>query len=119
MLASDFQLQGIVENCCNPECFGVFCVYTTFNVGEFYLTITTGITTGKHPKIPGPAMLHVHQDENEFYYFGQTLIEFEKDIDGIIALGADREKAIVDGLGRSFPIATVLACTKHVEKNCA
>ena len=63
-------------------------------------------------------MLHVHQDENQFYYFGQTLIEFEKDIDGIIALGADREKAIVNGLGRSLPIATVLACTRHVEKNC-
>ena len=60
VLASDFQLQGIVENCCNPESFGVLCVDTTFNVGEFYLTTTTfenrklfEITTGKYPKIPG------------------------------------------------------------------
>ncbi len=37
------------------------------------------------------AMIHIHQDENQFYYFGQTLIELEKDIDGIIALGADRK----------------------------
>ncbi len=54
-----------------------------------------------------------------FINFGQTLIELEKDIDGGIALGADREKAMVNGLGRSLPVATVLACTRHVENNCA
>jgi hypothetical protein len=126
VLASDFQLKEIVDNCCNPDSFGIFCVDTTFNIGEFYLTTTTfehrkliETTTGQHPKMPGPAIIHIHQDENQFYYFGQTLIELEKDIDGIIALRADREKAMVNGLGRTLPVATVLACMRHVKNNCA
>ncbi len=54
--------------------FGIFCVDTTLNIGEFYLTTMTfehrkliETTTGQHPKMPGPAMIHIHQDENQFY----------------------------------------------------
>ena len=113
VIASDFQLQGIFENCCNTESSGIFCIDTTFNFGEFYLTTTP---------FKQPAMIHIHQDENQFYYCSQTLTELEKDIDHIIAWGggvADRERAMVNGLGGCLPVATVLACTRHVEHNCA
>ncbi|MCG8621955.1 MAG: hypothetical protein MJE68_08185 [Proteobacteria bacterium] len=45
--------------------FGVLTVDTTFNLGEFYVTIVTypqlmlqDVGTGKHPAMVGPVLIH-------------------------------------------------------------
>ena len=79
----------IVENCCNPDSASVLSIDTTFNVGQFYVTSTTyqnptfiNQHTGKFVNVPGPALFHVCQDEPQFLFFCNTLLEanyeFEK-----------------------------------------
>ena len=71
--ASKRLLEDVVNNCCNPEEFGVFAIDTTYNVGDFYVTSTVyphikleSRSTGTAPYLPGPAMLHIKQDESQF-----------------------------------------------------
>ena len=71
VIASKGLLEDVVNNCCNPEKFGVFSIDTTYNVGDFYVTSTAyphiklqSRSAGSAPFLPGPAMLHVKQDES-------------------------------------------------------
>lgn len=82
VVASKGLLEDVVNNYCNQEKFGVFSNDTTYNVGDFYVTSTVyphikleSWSTGTGPYLPGPAMLHVKQDESRFVYFGHTLTE--------------------------------------------
>ena len=124
VIASKGLLEDVVNNCCNPEKFGVFSIDTTYNVGDFYVTSTVyphikleSRSTGTTPYLPGPAMLHVKQDESQFVYFGHTLIEKQPRMDGVLFIGLDRSKAQENGLARVFPVSRFLPCTKHVRDN--
>ena len=75
VIASKGLLEDVVNNCCNPEKFGVFSIDTTYNVGDFYVTSTVyphiklaSRSTGTAPYLPSPAILHVKQDESQFVY---------------------------------------------------
>ena len=124
VIASKGLLEDVVNNCCNPEKFGVFSIDTTYNVGDFYVTSTVyphikleSRSTGAAPYLPGPAMLHVKQDESQFVYFGHTLIEKQPGMDGVLFIGLDRSKAQENGLARVFHVSRFLPCTKHVRDN--
>ena len=100
VIASKGLLEDIVNNCCNPEKFGVFSIDTTYNVGDFYVTSTAyphmklqSLATGAAPYLPGPAMLHIKQDESQFVYFAHTLIEKQPRMDGVLFIGLDHSKA--------------------------
>ena len=75
------------------------------------------LATGAAPYLPGPAMLHVKQDESQFVYFGHTLIEKQPRMDGVLFIGLDRSKAQENGLARVFHVSRFLPCTKHVKDN--
>ena len=74
-------------------------------------------STGTAPYLPGPAILHVKQEENQFVYFGHTLIEKQPKIDGVLFIGLDHNKAQENGLARVFPISRFLSCIKLVRDN--
>ena len=85
----EWQMAEIVENCCQPDSASVLSIDTTFNVGQFYITSTTyqnpkfiNQRTGKFVNVTGPALFHVRQDETQFLFFCNTLLEanyeFEK-----------------------------------------
>lgn len=57
-------------------------------------------STGTAPNLPGPAMLHVKEDESQLVYFGHTLIEKQPRMDSVLSIGLDCSKAQENGLGR-------------------
>ena len=62
-------------------------------------------------------MIHTDKGSEAFRYFFSTLKGPNRDIENILFVGCDRQKAIVNGLSSELPIAQFLACTKHVKDN--
>ena len=69
VLASDHQLQNVVRFCTNPGAQSVFGIDPTFNLGKFYVTLTTFTysqvvdkTTGVSPTFIGPIFVHTEKN---------------------------------------------------------
>ena len=124
VLATKSQLEDLVKFCCNPEEFSVFSVDVTYDIGEFFVTTTTykhlmlvDRKSGSSPTLPGPFMIHTNEAADDFHYFASTLKEQRREVDNILFVGSDRQKALENGLSAQLPIAHFLACTKHVQDN--
>ena len=64
-LAMDLQLQNLVRFCTNPGAICVMKIDPTFNLGKFYVTMTTftyshvmNKSTSKSPTFFGPMFVH-------------------------------------------------------------
>jgi len=76
ILASRQQLDSLVAFCCQPNDFVVFGVDATFELGDFYVTLTTYLNpllhnprSGKSPVFLGPAFIHMQRRFEEYYTF--------------------------------------------------
>ena len=123
-LASKSQLEDVVKFCCNPEEFSIFGVDVTYEIGDFFVTTTSykhlmviDKESGCHPTFPRPFMIHTNESADDFHYFASTLKERNWDIENILFVGSDRQKAIENGISAQLPNAHFLACSKHVEDN--
>ena len=65
----DWQLNDMERFLANNHCFGILSVDTTYNLGDFYVTLTTyphlmlqDVNTGKHPTMVGPVLVHQQTD---------------------------------------------------------
>ena len=119
----DWQMAEIVENCCKSDSTSVLSIDTTFNVGKFYVTSTTyqnkkfvNERTGKYVNLPGPALFHVRQDEAQFLFFCNTLLEVDYGFEKVRFVGGDRDKA-QKGFLKPLKGVSYLPCKKHIEDN--
>ena len=119
----DWQMAEIVENCCQPDSTCVLSIDTTFNVGQFYVTSTTyqnakfvNQRTGKLANLPGPALFHVRQDESQFLFFSNNLLEANYAFEKVRFVGGDRDKG-QKGFLKPLKGVTYLPCKKHIEDN--
>ena len=120
VLTTKAQLVDVVKFCCNPDKYSIFGIDFTYDIGPFFVTTTTyrhlmlhDIDSGTHPNFPGPMMIHTDEGALAFHYFVSTLKGLNRDIENILFIGCERQKAIVKGLSQ----AKFLACAKHVQDN--
>ena len=126
VLASDRQVQDVKRFCANTtNTFSVLSIDTTFNIGDFYVTPTTyrhllleDRRTGKPPLLLGPTLIHTRKNSDTFSYFGATITGLDNGTKNIRFVGSDREDAVEKGMSPYLPIATWLACKRHVEEDC-
>ena len=81
VLASDCQLEELVQFCTDPQEFSVFYADPTFNIFEdnISLTVTTYInlklenrTTNQPPVFIGPLLMHQHEDWKTYSRFANS-----------------------------------------------
>ena len=65
--------------------------------------------TGSSPTFPGPVIIHTNETADDFHYFASTLKEQRREVDNILFIGSDRQKAIENGLSAQLPIAHFLS----------
>ena len=126
VLASDRQVQDVKRFCANTtENFSVLSIDITFNIGDFYVTPTTyrhllldDRRTENPPLLLGPTLIHTRKDSDTFSYFGATLTGLENGTRNIRFIGSDREDAVEKGMSPYLPVATWLACKRHVVEDC-
>lgn len=105
VLALDDQLKNVVRFCTNPRASSVFGIDPTFNLGKFYVTLTTftytqvtNKATNVSPTFFGPMFVHTEKSYESYYQFFSTLVKLETRIVDIVAVGTDGEAAIVQAL---------------------
>lgn len=126
ILATNRQLDDLKRFCTNPNDFCIFGVDPTFNIFEenVSLTVTTyrnlrlhNKTTNTPPVFIGPLLMHQHKDWKTYARFGNFLTTECSELEGLLACGTDGERALIDGLKRSFRYALFLRCFLHFRDN--
>lgn len=103
IVASKAQLENIVTFCCQRSSFSILGVDATFELGDFYVTLTTyrnlflrSQRTNKMPVLLGPAFIHVERRYLDYQSFYTTLLKLEPRVSNLQAYGTDGEAALVD-----------------------
>ena len=125
VIATDAQLQNVVRFCTNqgPHC--ILGIDPTFNLGKFYVTITTFVYTHvvkkgtmEAPTFFGPMFIHTEKNFESYHYFFSTLLKMEPKLANIIAVGTDGEQAITKALRAVFGERFIhLRCFIHMKDN--
>lgn len=103
VLATDQQLVD-VERFCTSKTSGkssVFGIDPTFNLGDFYVTVTTYENllvvcrkTGKHPVFIGPLFVHQKRTYETYFHFASELLKYRKAFASLNAIGTDGEEQL-------------------------
>ena len=123
VLASEKQLKDLEVFCTNPEKYSVFCIDSTYNVGNFYVTNTCfqnfkivhadGKYRGRHPYEIGPTFVHTERGTNNFVGFFSSLVRMNPCLKNIQAIGSDGDEAVMNSILICFQDAKNLLCSAH------
>ena len=123
LLASKQQLLDVQRFCTNPKEFCILGVDATFNVGQYYLTLTTyrnlmlSNKTGAHPVFLGPALIHQRRLFDSYFQLPSGMLKYCPDLKNLLAYGSDGEKNITDSFDTCFSGAKHLLCDLHMKDN--
>ena len=125
VLTTDAQLANIQRFCNVPGEACVLGIDPTFNLGKFYVTVTTytylhveNRISHLSPTFFRPMFVHTEKTYEAYYHFFFTLLKLEPRIRDIIAVGTDGEQAIVKSLEALFPDSLIhLRCFVHMRDN--
>ena len=125
-LATDQQLSDIERFCCNRGSTNssVFGIDPTFNLGDFYVTVTTyenlmlkSRLTGSHPVFIGPMFVHQRRTYETYFHFASEILKHRKALASLNAIGTDGEEQLSSAFGTVFPGAVKLLCVVHKRDN--
>lgn len=126
VLASDQQLYDLERFCANDQSHrsSVFGIDPTFNLGDFYVTVTTyenllitNKITNRHPVFVGPMLIHQRRTYESYFHFAAELVKYRKPLSSLKAIGTDGEEQLSNAFGAVFPGAVRLLCSLHKRDN--
>ena len=121
----DIQLSDLARFCTNPGAFCVLGIDPTFNLGKFYVTITTytylhivNKVTNIAPAFVGPVFVHTEKSYEAYYHFFSTILKLEPSLSALRAIGTDGEQALVKAATAVFSSNLIhLRCFIHMKDN--
>ena len=123
VLASNRQLKDLEHFCTTKDEFSILGIDSTFNLGDFSVTITTyqhlhfrDRKTGKSPIMLGPMLVHQRKDTQSYFFLASSLVRLNPNTKHLKAIGTDGEKEIVEGFPVQFPNVKYLFCFRHISK---
>ena len=124
---TDYQIQSIVNFCCNDTGEYNSLLYTdiTFQLGPFYLLLITYLNTTLYykntercPVMIGPMMLCMIKDKNTYLTLFQKIVSSIPGIKQYLqGYATDSEAALRNALAHEFPNSLAFICTIHAKKN--
>ena len=122
VLVSNWTLNDLDRFCTSPHCT-ILCVDPTFSLGDFDVTVTTyrhlmlHNSSGKHPVMMGPLMIHKQKKFESYHFFASSLVGLKPSLRHLRAFGTDGEKAISKAMHVVFDEAVHLRCFLHFKGN--
>lgn len=126
ILATDRQLADVERFCTSRASTksSVFGIDPTFNLGDFYVTVTTYENlkvvcrkTGKHPVFIGPLFVHQKRTYETYFHFASELLKYRKAFASLNAIGTDGEEQLSSAFEAIFPHSVKLLCSVHKRDN--
>ena len=125
VMCTDYQLNDIQRFCTDPACFVPLSVDPTFNLGDFSVTVTSfrnlllkNQTTGKHPVMIGPMLVHRRKLFSSYHFFASSLVSLKPSLCDLKAFGTDGEECLYNAFGTQFSHACHVRCFLHFRDNC-
>ena len=121
-VASQRQVEDIVQFCCQESGAAVLGVDTTFNLCNLWVTDSCYRNarivnaTGNHPVFLGPLMFHFTKDESTFTRFALEMMALNASISRVKKIGVDMEEAIFNGINAVIPNSQALYCIRHLKQ---
>ncbi len=123
ILATDSQLKNLVRFCTSPGASCILGIDPTFNLGKFYVTVTTFIYThvvnkgtNKSPTFFGPMFVATEKTYESYFFFFSSLLKLEPKLSNVVAFGTDGEQAIVKAVKATFHDKIIhLRCFIHMK----
>lgn len=122
-MATNQQLEDVKRFCTNPKQFCVLGVDATFNIGDYYLTLTTyrnlmlSTKKGTHPVFIGPALIHQRRLFDSYFSLPSNMLKYCPELQRLIVYGSDGEKNITDSFDTCFSFSKHLLCDIHMKDN--
>lgn len=122
-LATKQQLTDIERFCTNTDHFSALGVDATFNVGKYFLTLTTYkhlmLETKKktNPVFLGPALIHQRRLFDSYFTLPSSMIKYNPNLQGLLVYGSDGEKNLSDAFDSCFTKSKHLLCDIHMKDN--
>lgn len=125
IVAFDQQLNDVARFCTNPVHFSVLGIDPTFNLGQFFVTVTTYKhlmlklkRSDEHPIFVGPCFIHMLQTTQSYHGFLSYLIGKKPVLRELKAYGSDGELPLLNALVATYPPPTIgLRCFIHMKDN--
>lgn len=123
VLAFDWQLDDIVRFCTNPAAFSILGVDATYNIGNFFVTLTTynhlllKTKEGNHPVMPGPVLIHQRKLFSSYYLLPSTMVKLNKNCKNVLVIGSDDEQNLYEPFKSVMDGAHHLLCDLHMKDN--
>ena len=122
-MASDQQLHDIEKFCTDNKNFSVLGVDTTFNIGKYYLTVTTyrnlmlETPEGVEPVMIGPLLLHQRKTYESYFNLPSSMVQACPNIKNVRVFGTDGDANLYTCFHDCFLSARHLLCDIHMMDN--
>ena len=122
-LANLRQLKDVERFCTQPQSFSVLGVDPTFNIGNFYVTVTTYrylmlyTNKGVHPVMIGPILIHHKKGFDSYFQLPSGMVRYDKELVNIKCFGTDGEVNVSEALQSVFTGGYHLLCDIHMRDN--
>ena len=122
-LANNRQLNDLERFCTNPDGFSILGIDTTFNIGQYYVTISTYrnmlMLTEKHvePVMVGPILIHQKKSFDSYFKLTSSIIQEKPSMKDLKVFGTDGDVCLSQACEASFSKAEHLLCDIHMYDN--
>ncbi|XP_070564098.1 uncharacterized protein [Ptychodera flava] len=121
-LTTDIQLEEVEKFCTNSANFGILGVDSTFNIGNFYVTLTTykhllleHKTKGYEPVMIGPTIIHQTRVFDSYYILPSFMIKHKPSLSDVLCYATDGDVNLSNAFKICMPYAHHLQCDRHMK----
>ena len=125
VLSTNSQLFDIERFCTDPVAFTPLSVDTTFDLGDFSVTVTSyrnlllkNRTTCHNPVMIGPMLVHRRKLFSSYHFLASSLVSLKPSISQLQAFGTDGEENLFGAFSSQYSLAKHLRCFLHFRDNC-
>ena len=122
-VASNQQLEDVSRFCTKPSNFCILGIDPTYNIGPFYVTVTTfrhlmfETNDGVHPVMLGPALIHSGKEYSSYFDLPNVMAKANKNLRNILVFGTDSEKNVYQTFQDVNENGYHLLCDLHMKSN--
>ena len=122
-VATEQQLIDLERFCTNNLKFSILGVDPTFNMGSFFVKLTTykhlmfSTKEGVYPVMIGPCLIHTGKTRQSYQQLPMSIVKTNKKLENVLVFGTDSEKPLYEGFQNVFVNAYHLLCDLHMKDN--
>ena len=122
-LSSNRQLRDIEKFCTDDKNMSVLGIDTTFNIGEYYVTITTyrhlmmENTHGVEPVMIGPILVHQRKTFDSYFKLPSSMLQDCPGLKNLSVFGTDGDVNLANSFEVCYPQSYHLLCDIHMVDN--